>query len=309
MPLTSKADSSAPSRCPASPLSPSDPRHSCELPPSPGFPPQPQPRAQSPALSIFERSVQEDIVPPQSSPSIPSHIRTENHIPPVLEASSAAITDDHPGPEPVEIITPPHTHPQQPATADAPAPQLLSSSWPGDTSSPGGDAGKGVPPTNGAADNADVRRLSFISFADVINAENAETAEHNTSTSPNRDSFHAPAGTLWRNSGAMGMAPHQNRSPSPLQSPTFSGDLGMSPATSTSASFKGLETSLHRSGRDAGSPPPTAASPLSLNAGGDVDTEAARQMLKGARNRDMSSGRSHASSPAGNGQVRDGSVQ
>lgn len=293
MPLSSKADSAAPNLYPASPLTPSDPRHSCELPPSPGF------RAQSPALSIFERSVQEDIVPPQSSPSIPSHIRTENHIPPVLEASSAAITDDHPGPEPVEIITPPHTHPQQPASADAPASQLLSSSWPGDTSSSGGDAGKGVPHPNGAADNADVRRLSFISFADVINAENAETAEHNAS--PNRDSFHAP--THWRNSGAMGMAPHQNRSPSPLQSPTFSGDLGTSPATSTSASFKGMETSLHRSGgRDAGSP-------LSFNASGDVDPEAARQMLKGARSRDMSNGRSHASSPAGNDQVRDGSIQ
>jgi hypothetical protein len=41
------------------------------------------PRLHSPASSqIFERNVQEDVLPPQASPQIPSHIITENHIPP-----------------------------------------------------------------------------------------------------------------------------------------------------------------------------------------------------------------------------------
>jgi hypothetical protein len=55
--------------------------------------------------SIFERNVQRDLLPVHTSPSIPSHISMENHIPPVLEASSVAITDDRLSPDTVEIVT------------------------------------------------------------------------------------------------------------------------------------------------------------------------------------------------------------
>ncbi|KAK9649459.1 hypothetical protein HCH54_003875 [Aspergillus fumigatus] len=55
--------------------------------------------------SIFERDVQKDLLSVHTSPSIPSHISMENHIPPVLEASSVAITDDRLSPDTVEIVT------------------------------------------------------------------------------------------------------------------------------------------------------------------------------------------------------------
>lgn len=298
-PVASKPDP-APVMCPASPISPTDPnytlasihsaRHPCDFPPSPTITSQPHPRTQSPALSIFERSVQEDIIPAEASPSIPSHIRTENHIPPVLEDASAAITDDHAGPEPIEIITS-NTH--QHAGFDDTASQSLSSSWPGENLANPADFGKCHFPY-GVQDSADIRRLSFISFADVINAENAETAEN----VPNRDSFQAA--TCWNNSGATGP---QNRSPSPLQSPTLSYGLGTSPPTSISASFKGLESSLHRSVRDPGSPLPIAPSPPFSNLSGEIDTEKSRQMLNKARSKDMGSVKSRASSTAGNDEI------
>lgn len=59
------------------------------------------PGLHSPASSqIFERDVQE----PEPSPAIPAHIKTEDHIPPALDASSLAITDDHLNPDEVEIV-------------------------------------------------------------------------------------------------------------------------------------------------------------------------------------------------------------
>lgn len=59
------------------------------------------PGLHSPASSqIFERNVQE----PEPSPAIPAHIKTEDHIPAALDASSLAITDDHLNPDDVEIV-------------------------------------------------------------------------------------------------------------------------------------------------------------------------------------------------------------
>lgn len=59
------------------------------------------PGLHSPASSqIFERNVQE----PEPSPAIPAHIKTEDHIPAALDASSLAITDDHLNPDEVEIV-------------------------------------------------------------------------------------------------------------------------------------------------------------------------------------------------------------
>lgn len=297
VPVAATADSSAPHLYPTSPITPSDssrtfafanaPRHPCDLPPSPSFAAQSHARTQSPALSIFERSVQEDIMPHQSSPSIPSHIRTENYIPPVLEASSEAITDEHASPEPIEIITP-SIH--QSSATDPSTSQFLSSSWAEENPIDSLDCGKTHPPC-GAPDNSDIRRLSFISFADVINAENAETAEQLY----NRDLFHLPG-------GSDGPALH-NRSPSPVQSPTFSSALGTSPPTSVSASLRGMESSLPRGGGSAGSPSPTALSPPFSNLGGDIDAERTRQVSKEARSTDMSKVRSPTFSPAENDEI------
>jgi hypothetical protein len=75
----------------------------------------------SPASSqIFERNVQE----PEPSPAIPAHIKTEDHIPAALDASSLAITDDHLNPDEVEIVM--HVA-HQPAAAVS----LDGTHWPG----------------------------------------------------------------------------------------------------------------------------------------------------------------------------------
>ena len=59
------------------------------------------PGLHSPASSqIFERNVQE----PEPSPAIPAHIKTEDHIPAALDASSLAITDNQLNPDEVEIV-------------------------------------------------------------------------------------------------------------------------------------------------------------------------------------------------------------
>ena len=79
----------------------SPPRH---MPSSPGMVPSPRPH--SPASSmIFERNVQEEIVPSEVSPHFATHVMTEDHIPPALDASADAITNSKLDPDAVEIIT------------------------------------------------------------------------------------------------------------------------------------------------------------------------------------------------------------
>lgn len=291
LPASPKGYHTDPTMYPISPINLSDSSHTLaytqplkhlyDPPSSPGSTSQIIPRIHSPASSIFERNVQEDILPAQPSPSIPSHIRTENHIPPVLEASSAAIADDHTDPDHIEIIT---NNIRSTSAADAPSPQSLPSAWPGDTAVNSSYSGKACL-LHGVSDTTDLRRLSFISFADVVNAENAETEEHLSGS----DSFQ-----VGLTPGNTGMATLQNRSPSPLSSPTFSCGLSTSPPTSILASFKGLEASLsHRGVCD-------TVSPLSLNPSGEISAEAKRKFLKDRRSKEMSSLRSRASSTGGN---------
>jgi hypothetical protein len=76
----------------------------------------PAEEASLPALApsssaIFERDVQESNIPDDASVHIPNHIQTEDHIPPVLEASSLAITNDKIAPTEVSIITHTAHHP------------------------------------------------------------------------------------------------------------------------------------------------------------------------------------------------------
>lgn len=272
-------------------------KHLYKQPSSPGSHSQPPPRLHSPASQIFERDVQEDILPTQASPSIPAHIRTENYIPPVLEASSAAITDEQLNPDSVEIVT--HSlHQPAGVTGASTADQSLSSSGIVD------HVGVGAHPTDtdeisssyGALDTTDIRRLSFISFADVVNAEHAETGEslnsHEHARGAGISEHHPVAGS-------------QNRSPSPLRSPASSHRLGTSPPTSIATSFKGLETSPYHGARGAGSPLPSAQSPVSSNFGGDLNVETMRQALRRTGSGDLGGGASQAASTFGKDEPSD----
>lgn len=221
------------------------------------------PRVSSPASSqIFERDVQEDGLVTQASPAIPSHITTENHIPPVLEASSLAITDNHLDPDSVEIVMHSAHQPAAVTVAGAGIGEFGAASWHEDA---------GAHPDNedsasnyGALDSADVRRLSFISFADVVHSEHAE---HGAS----KDSLHLAGLT----SAVSPLAP-ANRSPSPVRSPVSSHGHGGSPPNSGAASIQGLDSSPHRNGRGPTSPF-SAHSPPS---GGELTIETMRQALR-----------------------------
>lgn len=217
------------------------------------------PRLASPAGSqIFERDVQESVPHLPNSPNIPSHIQTENLIPPVLDASSEAITDDHLDPDSVEIIT--HAHHQPAAAAVAGAVygpvhgDSVSGHWPDELVDV--DSASNY----GSLDTTDVRRLSFISFADVVQAEHAHAAGGYDINAPgNRHSMSNLVGLT----SLASMSPG-HRSPSPMRSPVSSqgggaaGGQGTSPPTSKSGSVKGLDLSPGR--RSMGSPGTTASS-------------------------------------------------
>ncbi|KAI9849884.1 MAG: hypothetical protein M1837_000098 [Sclerophora amabilis] len=247
---------------------------------SPGLP--------SPASSqIFERDVQESAPLAPTSPAIPGHIQTENHIPPVLEASSIAITDGHLNPDNVEIVT----HPaHQPAAVnvtgtgngeEAPAHSML------EDNSPHPDHDDGAS-NYGSLDANDFRRLSFISFADVVQAEHTE---HSNS----RDSVHLAG----MSTSASPPPPTINRSPSPARSPGSSHALGHSPPLSGSASIKGLDGSPGRSPRGPGSPVSITSNP----AGGELTIETMRQALRKTGSGDLGAARGQ---PLGPGSIDDG---
>ncbi|KAJ5966003.1 hypothetical protein N7481_012717 [Penicillium waksmanii] len=268
---------------------------------SPGSSSHVPPRLHSPASQIFERSVQEDIIPVQASPSIPAHIRTENYIPPVLEASSAAITDEQLDPDSVEIVT--HSL-HQPATGipnSSTAEQSLSSSGMIDHAGLHSDADE-MSSSSGALDT-DVRRLSFISFADVVNAEHA--AEHAESESVyNREPSQGTA--ISGNPITIGSL---NRSPSPLRSPASSHALGTSPPTSMEASFKGLDMSpSHHAVRRPGSPLPLAQSPVSSSFGGELNVESMTQALRRTGSGDLGGVISQTTSAVGVDETLDRST-
>ncbi|KAK4241417.1 hypothetical protein C8A03DRAFT_12299 [Achaetomium macrosporum] len=262
------------------------------------------PRLSSPAGSqIFERDVQENLIP--NSPAIPSHIQTENYIPPVLDASSEAITDDHLDPDNVEIIT--HTShqpaslavaggiglvPHEPSWADELA--AFSAQRTTAATAPATDTASNY----GSFDTTDVRRLSFISFADVVQAEQAQFPAAGAGS---RDSMHLAGLTSLASMGRL-----NNRSPSPIRSPVSSagGGLGTSPPTSKSGSVKGLEMSPSR--KPLGSPTSMMSmqhGALPLAAGGptvsgEIAIETMSQALRRTGSGDLSSGGGVRSFPA-----------
>lgn len=262
------------------------------------------PRLSSPAGSqIFERDVQEAALVP-NSPAIPSHIITEDHVPPVLDASSEAITDDHLDPDSVEIIT--HANHQRAGLAVnvTGAHDHMSNSWQDDLAeslatadfrpvADQTDSGSNY----GSLDANDVRRLSFISFADVVQAEH----QGHSGMSGSRESIHL-AGLTSLSSLSGGL---DQRSPSPVRSPVSSttGGAGTSSPNSKSASLKGVETSPGR--KPVGSPVSTSLSmsphmaPLGIP--GEFNVETMTQMMKRTGSGDLqgvkSCPTSHPTSP------------
>lgn len=243
------------------------------------------PRMSSPASSqIFERNVQEDGIYASNSSATPAHITTENHIPPVLDSASAAITDDHLDPDSVEIVMHSAHQPAALAVTGAGTSEASGLLCQDDfVAFPDNDDAAS---NYGALDSTDVHRLSFISFADVVHAEHvqAEHADHGGG----RDSIHQPGAAALHSQRAI------NRSPSPIRSPASSHGLGGSPSASGSVSFKGHEASSGPSFRGPGSPysghsPPT----------GELTIETMRQALRKTGSGDLSGGRSQPMSAVG----------
>lgn len=242
------------------------------------------PAPPSPASSqIFERSVQEDGLAATASPAIPAHITTENHIPPVLDVASAAITDNQLNPDNVEIVM--HAAHQPAAvtvtgmgTSEAIGESMHESDLlpePRPRRSDNDDTASNY----GALDSSDVRRLSFISFADVVHAEHV--------------SDHAGIG------GNISPAASHNRSPSPARSPLAAQALSASPILGSSPSSAGMEGSPNQTMR-LGSPP-LGHNGHSPPTGDELTIETMRQALRKTGSGDLSGARS----PAPTGAVGD----
>jgi hypothetical protein len=222
------------------------------------------PGLHSPASSqIFERNVQE----PEESSAIPAHIKTEDHIPAALDASSIAITDDHLNPDEVEIIMHSAHQPASAAVAGSVtdavhSPSLIQE----DISSSYPDMADAASTSNYASlDTTDPRRLSFISFADVVQAEHAETDREPVQF--------------------MSLSETANRSPSPVRSPASSHVFSASPPRSGATSEKGPGALTPSS--------PTAHDPHSPPlAGGELQIETMRQALRRTGSGDLSGARS-----------------
>lgn len=256
--------------------------HPYGVPGSPGYGGTSSPRPHSPASSmIFERNVQEDVALPEQSAHLPSHVIMENHIAPALDASAEAITDKKLNPDTVEIVTHATHQPASVTITGVGAEQSLASSMQDDfPQSLASLAHRETEPGSnyGTLDPTDVRRLSFISFADVVHGEQDFGDSR-------RDSIHH-----------MSLVPP--RSPSPLRSPVSSGAPGTSPPTSVTASVKGHETSPNRGPRGAGSPLPGQSSPLA--GASEINVETMRQALRKTGSGDLSHFRSPPLSAVGN---------
>lgn len=275
------------------------------------------PRMSSPAGSqIFERDVQEsNSVLMPGSPAIPSHIATENFIPPVLDASSEAITDGHLDPDTVEIIT--HTH-HQPAglavagggTAHSGGVSSSAASgtfaWVDDVASSFVTDKDDSASNYGSFDTTDVRRLSFISFADVVQAEQQQQQQQQATAGP---------GSLAGLTSLAALSGAINRSPSPMRSPTTTDRFGTSPPASKSGSVKNLDLSPQRNPTASSSKPlgsPTRSPKIAAigtgtgntllqvaggGGGGEISVETMSQALRRTGSGDLSGVRSMPQSP------------
>lgn len=271
------------------------------------------PRLHSPASSeIFERNVQEPVpistLQGEMSPAhIPSHVMTEDHIPPALEATAQAITSGNLNADEVEIVT---SASHQPAAASviessashADLTQLQSPTLQHHRSE-GSEAGSsihqsGLLPTHtedegasnyGQLDPNDVRRLSFISFADVVQSEHQQQYASHLGDVGSRDSLHMAS----LPASVPGAA--QNRTASPLGSPRSPGSThshSMSGGVTTPPPGVNIdpagEQSPARSGAGISSPP---------SHHGELTIETMRQAVRKTASGDLSGVRSAGMSP------------
>lgn len=136
-----------------------------------------QPRLSTSSSQIFERNVQDSLPPAPGSPAIPAHIQTDDHIPPVLSASSLAITDNSVSVDEVQIVT---TTTHQPAVSVVLTPNPASPT----SVSPTTTIRTGSEETLDGVGAAEKRRLSFISFADVVQSEQTSAGSSPVRGSP-----------------------------------------------------------------------------------------------------------------------------
>lgn len=220
------------------------------------------PRLSTSSSMIFERNVQEQTS--TSSSAIPAHMQTEDMIPPVLEAASTAITDRDCGVDEVEIVT--HSI-HQPAVSVV-APALSNSASPiFENPAPNRLSRQGSPPsapsiaesltsaTTSCEDisstTADKRRLSFISFADVVQAEQADPSPATPANrSPSRGS---PVQSAVDSVSIATISEQLRRSPSPIRGGGLGAAVaaGSPPKSSLPGSFSsrnGDMSSSHSSG-------------------------------------------------------------
>jgi hypothetical protein len=267
------------------------------------------PRLHSPASSlIFERNVQEAPLPDDLQAAIPHHIQTEDYIPPILEASSHAITDSKLNPDEVEIVT--HSA-HQPAGTNIVHPEGTSGIGLGSGTLSPLSLGQGTDAPHlgssavlsesttsvdeqashyGSLDATDVRRLSFISFADVVQGEHVHEGAGGTSLLP-RDLHMSILSTT------------TNRSPSPVRSPASShgaGEPGLSPPTSGAPSVKGVDIAgVSKTQPSIGAFPPSSSSLAGTQSpslvGSELTVETMRQALRKTGSGDLSAARSPVS--------------
>lgn len=237
------------------------------------------PRLHSPASSeIFERNVQEPVpiatlenemspaAVPGAAAHIASHVMTEDHIPAALQASVEAITSRSLNPDDVEIVTstahlPAAVHVLESSTSHADLTSLNSStllqSFDGSEPASFSQASGFLPnladedgaSNYGALDPNDVRRLSFISFADVVQSEHNHPApQSQLHEIGSRDSLHI--------SSPRAPPQPQDRAASPFRSPRSPGSPGSrslsggitTPPPGISSSFRSDHSPLRSAG-------------------------------------------------------------
>ncbi|KAH9819820.1 hypothetical protein Tdes44962_MAKER00809 [Teratosphaeria destructans] len=265
------------------------------------------PRLHSPASSeIFERNVQEPVpistLQGELSPAhIPAHVITEDHIPPALEASANAITSESLNPDEVEIVT---------SSIHLPAGSVLeSSSSHADLAQLGSpalhhhasDASEGLTSLQhsgvlsgafeddgasnyGQLDPNDVRRLSFISFADVVQSEHQQAQLGDVGS---RDSLFV--GSLPTSvHGAMDRAAsplRSPRSPASQHSQVTSGGVVTPPLAANASNAFGEQS------------PVRSLTGASVGQHGELTIETMRQAVRKTASGDLGGVRSPAMSP------------
>lgn len=277
---------------------------------------------QSPASNeIFERNVQEPVpiatLQSELTPAhIPNHVLTEDHIPAALEASAEAITSENLNPDEVEIVT---------ATSHQPAGASLENSSVADVSSLPGHLpaslvhhpSEGSEPTSlnaassgflppatsttavdddstsnyGALDPTDVRRLSFISFADVVQSEHHIHPNANTSApldiAGSRDSLHIASGMHDRTASPRSpSSTYSSAGGGVITPPLTLGHSHQSPAAAEQSPVRSIPI---------GSPPGGGA--VQAGPHGELTIETMRQAVRKTASGDLSGVRSAGLSP------------